>query len=84
MHLAAQRSLWELLGVMFIIALPTIPITYFIWGAIVSGRSDRAREVTSGRSSATPFGLLSIVSTVILVAAVLVTLLVIGVRALVT
>ena len=55
-----------------------------MWVAIVSGRNDRAREVTSGRSSATPFGLLSIVSTVILVAAALVTMLVIGVRALVT
>ena len=83
MFVAAQ-SIWELLGVIFIITLPTVPIVYFMWGAIVSGRGDRAREVTSGRSSATPFGLLSIVSTVILVAAVLVTLLVIGVRAVVT
>jgi len=80
----ATQSIWELLGVIFIITLPTVPVVYFMWGAIVSGRSDRAREVTSGRSSATPFGLLSIVSTVILVAAVLVTLLVIGARALVT
>ena len=82
--LVAAQSIWELLGVIFIITLPTVPVVYFMWGAIVSGRGDRAREVTSGRSSATPFGLLSIVSTVILVAAVLVTLLVIGVRALVT
>ena len=82
--LVAVQSIWELLGVIFIITLPTVPVVYFMWGAIVSGRGDRAREVTSGRSSATPFGLLSIVSTVILVAAVLVTLLVIGVRALVT
>lgn len=80
----ATQSIWELLGVIFIITLPTVPVVYFMWGAIVSGRSDRAREVTSGRSSATPFGLLSNVSTVILVAAVLVTLLVIGARALVT
>ena len=84
MYVAAQRSLWELLGVMFIIALPTIPVTYLIWGAIASGRGDRDREVTSGRAAATPFGLLSVVSTVILVAAVLVTLLVVGVRALIT
>ena len=82
--LVAAQSIWELLGVIFIITLPTVPIVYFMWGAIVSGRGDQAREVTSGRSSATPFGLLSIVSTVILVAAVLVTLLVIGVRALAT
>ena len=82
--LVAAQSIWELLGVIFIITLPTVPVVYFMWGAIVSGRNDRAREVTSGRSSATPFGLLSIVSTVILVAAALVTLLVVGVRALAT
>jgi hypothetical protein len=74
-------SFWELLAVVGIIALPTIPVTYFLWASMVSGRNERTREVASGRSSATPFGLLSIVSTFILIAAVLVTLLVIAVRA---
>jgi len=43
----------------------------------------RAREVKSGRSSATPFALLSIVGTTLLAGAILVTLLFIAVRAVV-
>jgi len=81
--MAAQRSVLEVLGVVFIITLPTVPVVYFMWRAIVSGHGEKAREVTSGRSAATPFGLLSIVSTLVLIAAVAVTLLVVGVRALV-
>jgi hypothetical protein len=81
---AAGRSFWELLGVMVIVLVPTVPVTYFLWTAIAGGRGEEAKEVTSGRSSATPFALLSIVGTIVLVSAVLVTLPVIAVRAAVT
>jgi hypothetical protein len=69
---------------MLIVVVPTVPVTYFVWTAIAGGRGERAKEATSGRSSATPFALLSIVGTIVLVSAVLVTLLVIAVRATVT
>jgi hypothetical protein len=75
-----QGSFWELLAVTFIIAFPTIPVTYLLWTTLRSGRKE-SREVKTGRSSATPFALLSIVSTVVLVAAVLVTALTIAIRA---
>jgi hypothetical protein len=75
---------WELLAIVFIIAVPTIPVTYFVWTTIAEGRGKRAREVKTGDSSATPFALLSIVSTVVLVVAVAVMLLVLGSRALLT
>jgi hypothetical protein len=74
-------SFGELLAIVFIVAVPTVPVTYLLWGTLASGRNERSREVTSGRSSGTPFGLLGIVGTVVLVACVFVLLLVIGVRA---
>jgi hypothetical protein len=73
---------WELLAIVFIVAIPTVPVTYLVWTTLAHGRGKRAREVTSGASSATPFALLSIVGTVVLLAAVAVTVLVIGSRAL--
>ncbi len=73
-------SFWELLAVMFIVAFPTIPVVYLLWTTLSSGRKE-SREVKTGRSGATPFALLSIVSTVVLVAVVLVTVLTIAVRA---
>ena len=82
--LAAGKSFWELFGVMFIIVLPTVPVTYFLWKAMEGGRGGQAKEVKSGRSSATPFALLSIVGTTVLVGALLVTALVVAVRAAVT
>jgi hypothetical protein len=82
--LGAGKSFLELLAIVFIIAFPTIPITYLVWTGLAEGRGKKAKEVTSGASSATPFALLSIVSTVVLVAAIAVLLLVIGVRAALT
>jgi len=75
------NSFWELLGIVFIVVLPTVPISYVLWAAVVSRRIPRSDEVTSGASSATPFALLSIVGTVVLVAAVLTLVLVISLRA---
>jgi hypothetical protein len=78
-----QGSFWELLGIILIVAIPTIPITYFLWTTLRSGQRE-SREVASGRASATPFALLSIVGTVVLIVAVLVVLLTIAVRAALT
>jgi hypothetical protein len=80
-YLLAANSFWELLAIVFIVAVPTVPVTYFLWTAIVSGRAARSREVTSGASSATPFALLSIVGTVVLVVAALAMVVVIVLRA---
>jgi hypothetical protein len=77
----AANSFWELLAIVFIVAVPTVPVTYLLWTTIVSGRDARSREVTSGTSSATPFALLSIVGTVVLVVAALTMLVVIVLRA---
>ena len=78
-----QGSFWELLGIVLIVAFPTIPITYLLWTTLKSGRR-KSGEVTTGRSSATPFALLSIVGTVVLLVALSVVGLTIAVRAAVT
>jgi hypothetical protein len=41
--MAAQRSVLEVLGVVFIITLPTVPVVYFMWRAIVC--QDMARKL---------------------------------------
>jgi hypothetical protein len=82
--LAVGNSLWELLGIAFIVLVPTLPVTYFLWSSVGGRRSRRGHEIESGRSAATPFALISIVGSVILVVAVATMLLVISVRALAT
>lgn len=82
--LALSNSLKELLLVVFIVLVPIVPVTIFLWGYL--GRNRRRRgvsaehELEAGRSPATPFAAISIVGTVIAVAAVAVLLLVIAVR----
>ena len=82
--LALSNSLKELLLVAFIVLVPTVPVTIFLWGYLGRGRRRRGvsaeHELEAGRSPATPFAAISIVGTVIAVAAVAVLLLVIAVR----
>jgi hypothetical protein len=82
--LGVGNSLWELFGIALIVLVPTLPVTYFLWGAVDARRRQRGHEIESGRSTATPFAVISIVGTVVLVAAVLTMLLVISLRALAT
>jgi multisubunit Na+/H+ antiporter MnhC subunit len=82
--LALSNSLKELLLVGLIVLVPTVPVTLFAWGLL--GRRDRPgageeREIEAGRSPATPFAMVSIVGSVIAVAAITVLLLVVAVRA---
>lgn len=82
--LALSNSAKELLLVAFIVLVPTVPVTIFLWSYLGRRRSrpgvSAERELEAGRSPATPFAAISIVGTVIAVAAVMVLLLVIAVR----
>jgi hypothetical protein len=83
--LAVQNSWRELAMIVFIVLIPTVPVTFFAWNLLERRRRNRGetleQELEAGRSSATPFALLSIVGSTIAVAAVLTLLLVIAVRA---
>ena len=83
--LALSNSAKELLLVAFIVLVPTVPLTFFAWGFLKQRRNkpgvSEERELETGRSPATPFAMISIVGSVIAVAAVGVLLLVVAVRA---
>jgi hypothetical protein len=76
-------SLKELLMIVFIVLVPTVPLTFAAWTLLGRRRSGRApaQEIESGRSPATPFAVISVVGSVIAVSAMLVLLLVVAVRA---
>ncbi|HXF98905.1 MAG TPA: hypothetical protein VNJ46_09870 [Gaiellaceae bacterium] len=78
---AVGASLWEILAVAFVVLVPTLPATYFLWSTVGGGRGGRGREIESGRSSATPFAVITRVGTAILVVAVALVLLAVAVRA---
>ena len=82
--LALSNSFKELLAIVVIVLVPTVPITYFAWTFLSGHRSVRTeeQELESGRSPATPFAAISVVGSVIAVAAGIALLLVIVVRAL--
>jgi hypothetical protein len=83
--LALSNSVKEVLLIGFIVLVPVVPVTYFVWGYLGRRRHrpgiDAEREIEAGRSPATPFAVISVVGTVIAVAAVAILLLVIAVRA---
>jgi hypothetical protein len=83
--LALSNSVKEFLLVGFIVLVPTVPVTFFAWNFLTKHRNrpgvSEEREIEAGRSPATPFAMISVVGTVIAVAAMTVLLLVIVVRA---
>lgn len=79
---ALGDSVWELLAIVAIVLVPTVPVTYLAWGFVGGRRSARGQEIESGRSSATPFAVISLVGTAIAIAAVLTLVIVVVVRAL--
>jgi hypothetical protein len=83
--LAVESSFMELLMIIFIVLVPTVPVTFVAWN-LLERRRGRTREsleqeLEAGRSAATPFAVISVVGSVIAVAAFLTLLLVIAVRA---
>lgn len=83
--IALSNSLKELLLVVLIVLVPTVPLTLLGW-SFLSRRHGRPgvdveHELEAGRSPATPFAMISIVGSVIAVAAISVLLLVVAVRA---
>jgi uncharacterized membrane protein (GlpM family) len=82
---ALSNSAKEVLLVGLIVLVPTVPITFFAWNFLSSHRNpsgvSEEREIEAGRSPATPFAMISIVGSVIAVAAISVLLLVVAVRA---
>ena len=83
--LALSNSLKELLLVGFIVLVPTVPVTFLAWNFLTKHRNrrgvDEEREIEAGRSPATPFAVISVVGSVIAVAAMTVLLLVVAIRA---
>jgi hypothetical protein len=83
--LALSNSVKELLLVAFIVLVPTVPVTIFLWSYLGRRRTARGlgpgREIETGRSPSTPFAMISIVGSVIAAAAITVLLLVVAVRA---
>jgi hypothetical protein len=85
MTVAISNSLKEILLVGLIVLIPTVPVTFFAWNFLGRYRNRRGvseeREIEAGRSPATPFAMISIVGTVIAVAAMTILLLVVAIRA---
>jgi hypothetical protein len=83
--LALSNSVKEILLVGLIVLIPTVPVTFFAWNFLGRYRNRRGvseeREIEAGRSPATPFAMISIVGTVIAVAAMTILLLVVAIRA---
>ena len=81
--IAVGDSFKELAAIFFIVMIPTVPLTFLAWTMLGRRRSARSgeQEIESGRSPATPFAAISVVGSVIAVAAGLALLLVIAVRA---
>jgi hypothetical protein len=83
---AVSGSLKELVGIVLIVLVPLVPVTYLGWQLLASRQRSRSMEhaLESGRSPATPFAAISVVGTVIAVAAVLVLVIVVAARAVAT
>jgi hypothetical protein len=85
MSVAISNSLKEILLVGFIVLIPTVPVTLFAWNFLGRHRNRRGvsegREIEAGRSPATPFAMISVVGTVIAIAAMTILLLVVAIRA---
>ena len=81
--LAVSNSVKELLVILLIVLVPTVPVTFLAWRFLSARTSARTevQEIESGRSSATPFAAISVVGSAIAVAAVVALLLVVAVRA---
>jgi hypothetical protein len=83
--LAVSNSLKELLLIVFIVLVPTVPVTLFAWNFLSRNRNRRGvseeREIEAGRSAATPFAMISVVGGVIAVSAITVLLLIVAIRA---
>lgn len=82
--LALSDSVKELLVILFIVLVPTVPATIYVW-TLLGRRGERGdvHEIESGRSPETPFAVITYVGTFIAVAAVFVLLLVVVIRAVV-
>jgi hypothetical protein len=82
--LAVSNSVKEILLIVFIVLVPTVPVTVFAWNFLSRNRRgvSEEREIEAGRSAATPFAMISVVGGVIAVAALTVLLLVVAIRAL--
>jgi hypothetical protein len=78
--LALSGPVKELLIVAFIVLVPTVPVTIYVW-SLLGRRRERGQEVASGRAPETPFAAITYVGTAIAVVAVLTLLLVVAVRA---
>ena len=82
---ALSNSVKEILLVAFIVLVPTVPVTFFAWNFLSRYRNrpgvSAEHEIEAGRSPATPFAVISVVGSVIAVAAMTVLLLVIAIRA---
>jgi hypothetical protein len=81
--LALSGSAKELLMIVFIVLVPTVPAAIYAW-TIFGRRRGRSHEIESGRSSETPFAVITYVGTAIAGVAVLTLLLVVAIRAAVT
>jgi hypothetical protein len=83
--LAVSNSVKEILLIVFIVLVPTVPVTVYAWNFLSRNRNRRGvseeREIEAGRSAATPFAMISVVGGAIAVAAVTVLLLVVAIRA---
>jgi hypothetical protein len=81
---ALSNSAKEILLIAFIVLIPTVPVTIFLWSYLGRRRSrpgvSAEHELEAGRSPATPFAMISIVGSVIAVAALSILLLVVAVR----
>jgi hypothetical protein len=83
MPLALSNSVKELLVIFFIVLIPTLPVTFFGWTLLSRRRRGRSEEIEieTGRSPATPFAVISVVGSVIAVAAFFALLLAVLARA---
>jgi hypothetical protein len=83
--IAVENSFLELLMIVFIVLIPTVPVAFYAWTVVERRRGRRRegleREIEAGRSPATPFAVISVVGSAIAVLALLTLLLVIAVRA---
>lgn len=79
-----SNSLSELLIIGFIVLVPTVPLTILAWSYLGRHRqrgTSAEREIEAGRSPGTPFAAISVVGTVIAMAAAAILLLVVAIRA---
>jgi hypothetical protein len=72
------NSVWELLAILVVVAIPLAPLSWVAWSFF---GADRGEEIDSGRSAATPFVAIAVVGAAIAAAAFLALLLVVLLRA---